>query len=117
MVTSLFKRSGGYFAGLTASRIMTTVVFILLARHFAPSIFGQAVLYVTLLTVGTYFADVGLVQWYQKVAESEDRKILFHRVLSARLYTLLLEIGTFVIFFALVPTFSSFIQTLFFINL
>jgi O-antigen/teichoic acid export membrane protein len=85
MVSALFKRSGGFFFGLTASRLITTIVYILLARHFAPHIFGQLILYATLLSIATYFADLGLNQWYQKEVERAEPKQTFHKVLSAHL--------------------------------
>lgn len=106
MVSGLLKRSGGYFLGMASSRILTTIVFIIFARHFTPDIFGDLVLYITLLAIVTYIADVGLVQWYQKAAESKDRKKLFHTIISARIHTLLISMGVVALFLYFVPTFS-----------
>lgn len=117
MVSSLLKRSGGFFFGLTLSRLITTGVFILLARHFAPAIFGQLILYVTLLSVGTYFADLGLNQWYQKNVNLLGEKQALHNVISARTYSLIVTLGVFIVFFILVPTFSVFMTALFLINI
>jgi O-antigen/teichoic acid export membrane protein len=117
MVSALFKRSGGFFFGLTASRLITTIVYILLARHFAPHIFGQLILYATLLSIATYFADLGLNQWYQKEVERAEPKQTFHKVLSARTYSLLITIAIFSVFFYFIPSFNFAIQVLFLINI
>ena len=92
MLTNLFKRSGIYFSGLVASKIVTFIVYILLARHFFPEKFGEVVFFMTLLQTVTVAADFGLNQWYQKRADFENKKMLFLKITSARLFTLLISI-------------------------
>ena len=92
MIRSLFKRSGVYLSGLTASRMLSTIVFILFARSLTPSAFGDFVLFTTLALTITYFSDFGLNQWYQKKASEHETNVLFNIVLNARLLTLLVSI-------------------------
>ena len=88
MLKPLFKRSSIYFVGLTAGKLLSTIVFILFARALLPAYFGNFVFFITLLQIITFFSDFGLNQWYQKQADSEDKTALFGKVLKARLYTL-----------------------------
>ncbi|PIV10015.1 hypothetical protein COS31_05110 [Candidatus Roizmanbacteria bacterium CG02_land_8_20_14_3_00_36_15] len=94
MIKSLFKHSTIYFSGLFVSKLLTTIVWILIARLFAPVIFGQVVLYLTFIQLATYFANFGLNQWYQKQIEHHQyqRGLLLNKILNARLITLFLSL-------------------------
>lgn len=100
MIRSLVKRSGSHFFGLLFGKLLSTLVFIFLARILVPEAFGKATLYVTLLSLGTLLADFGLNQWYQKNIHFLSKKMHLHSVLSARFITLfvsLFVLGTILI--------------------
>lgn len=106
MIRSLFKRSGIYFGGLVAGKVLSFLVFILFARALLPTNFGNFVLFVTLLQLITYFADFGLVQWYQKKAATDDRDELLDKVISARIVTLFISYLLSLIFLLLSSSFN-----------
>ena len=117
MLKPLFKRPTIHFSGLLFSKAISTFVFILLARLFGPQMFGEFIFYITLLTIFTVFFDFGLNQWYQKTAEGQPPTVIFQKVLSARLITLLLAV--LIALFVLVrwTNFSSFYIAIFLITL
>lgn len=117
MLTALFKQSGIYFFGLVISKILSVIVFILFARTLLPAKFGDFVLFVTLLQIITIFADFGLNQWYQKQADKTDKKKLFYKVISARMFTLIFSLIASYFFLNLTKSFSSSISLIFLINL
>lgn len=113
MLSGLFKRSGIYFIGLTLSKILSVIVFILFARTLLPQNFGNFILFVTLLQVITFFADFGLNQWYQKKADSIDKNILFNQIISARVFTLIISLIVSWIFINLTNSFSPLVTIIF----
>lgn len=108
MIKSLFKHSTIYFSGLFISKVLTTVAWIVIARLFAPVIFGQVVLYLTFIQLSTYFANFGLNQWYQKQIENHQyqRGLLFNKILNARLITLFLSLVILGFFLFFTKSFS-----------
>ncbi len=92
MLKNLIKQSSIYFVGLAFGKVLSTVTFILLARHLLSEGFGTFTLFLTLLQVITYFGDVGLNQWYQKQVEDHHTKHLLNNILSVRIFTLILSV-------------------------
>ena len=92
MIKRLLRRSSIHFAGLLVAKVVGTLVFILLARLLAPSIFGEVAYYITIVSVVTIVGDCGLVQWYQKKSVTEPRDRLLGRLVAARLSTALLSV-------------------------
>jgi len=117
VLSALFKRSSIYLGGLTVSKLLSTLVFILFARILLPQNFGNFVLFVTLLQVVTFFADFGLIQWYQKQATITDKNTLIGEVLFARLITLFISIIISIFFLLISKSFSNYISILFIISL
>lgn len=118
MILPLFKRSTIYFFGLTLSKVLSVLVFILFARVLLPEKFGNFTLFVTLLQVITFFADFGLNLWYQKKAgDGEDRQILFSKIISARIFTLFLSILISITFLYLTSSFQFLISVIFLLTL
>lgn len=117
MIKGLFKRSGIYFAGLSASKVLSTLVFILFARSLRPELFGKFVLFNTLVLTFTFFFDFGLNQWYQKKAPTEDRKKLFIDLISARILMLLISFVIAVILLFITHSFSLLISVFFLMTL
>ncbi len=117
MIEDLLKRSTSYLGGLVLSKVLSVIAFILFARALLPLGFGQFVLFTTLLQVITFFADFGLVQWYQKHAHIAERRRLAHNMLSSRIATLGLSLigGSIFIYFS--RSFDSFVTILFLICL
>ena len=113
----LLKLSSKYLSGLVLSKILSVIVFILFARALLPLGFGQFVLFTTLLQVVTFFADFGMIQWYQKYAHSEDRKKLAQNMLSSRVITLGSSLVAAGIFIHFSRSFDSFVTVLFLICL
>lgn len=117
MLRVLFKQSGVYFSGLVLSKILSVVVFILFARTLLPQKFGDFVLFVTLQQIVTFFSDFGLNQWYQKKADSTDKNVLFSKIISARIFTLIVSLIISWLFVNLSHSFNSFVAILFVLNL
>lgn len=91
MIKSLFKHSGVFFFGSLISKVVTTLVWILLARVLSPEKYGQFTLYFMLMQFVTFLADFGLNQYYLKSVENLDRKYLFNKVFFVRTATLLVS--------------------------
>ena len=89
MIKGLLKRSSIYFFGLTAGKVVTTLAYILLARHFLPHDFGQIVLYATILNIAGSLGNFGLNQYFQKKAQAAPM-VVFQQVIRARLFLYLL---------------------------
>ncbi len=108
MIKSLFKDSTVYFSGLFVSKLLATIAWIVIARLFAPVIFGQVVLYLTLIQLATYFANFGLNQWYQKQIEDHQyqRGLLLNKIINARLITLLFSLVILGFFLFFTESFS-----------
>jgi len=105
MIRSLFQRSITLFMGLAAGKVLSTIIFILLARTLLPESFGQILFLATFLQIVTVLADFGLVQWYQAHYEKEKDHFLFHRILRARLLTLIVSAVAAFTFLTLTRTF------------
>lgn len=117
MIRNLFKRSGIYFIGLSASKVLSTFVFILFARSLGPESFGKFVLFNTLILTFTFFFDFGLNQWYQKQAHKEDRRKLFIDLISARIFMLGLSLVIAALLLFVTHSFSLLISVFFLITL
>lgn len=114
MIKSLFKRSGKYFLGLTTSKILSSIIFIVLARHFGPSGFGEIIFFWALSQLFTSWFDFGLIQWYQKkVHNYDDKQQLLWQMIEARLTTLLAAMITATLIFAVGKFFSTSLIILF----
>jgi len=85
MIKSLFKRSFSHFSGLMLGKVLSTVLFIFLARVLLPEKFGFFLLFVTVAQLVTLLSDFGLKQWYQKQAHIFTRSKTFSLVIEARL--------------------------------
>jgi len=105
MIRSLFQRSITLFMGLAAGKVLSTIIFILLARTLLPESFGQILFLATFLQIVTVLADFGLVQWYQAHYEKEKDHFLLHRILRARLLTLIVSAVAAFTFLTLTRTF------------
>lgn len=92
MIQALFKRSGIYFGGLVFSKVLTTILFILLARLLQPDGFGQLTLFLTLLTLITVVSDAGLNQWYQKYTSDDSVVHNLHTIIGIRTYLYFISI-------------------------
>lgn len=118
MLRSLFKRSGKYFLGLITSKVLTSIAFILLARYFQPSVFGEIVFYWALIQLFTSWSDFGLIQWYQKKAHAlKDHRSLLAEMIEARIATLILSITIATFMFYIGGLFSPSLIALFIITL
>lgn len=117
MIRPLLKRSAFYFVGLSLSKALSIIVFILFARVLKAEGFGDLVLYATLGQIATFLGDFGLVQWYQKKAHVEERSLLFSKLIVSRIFTLIMSIILWLTFFTIVPTFSYFVVILFVLTL
>ncbi|MBI2641886.1 polysaccharide biosynthesis C-terminal domain-containing protein [Candidatus Roizmanbacteria bacterium] len=118
MIRSLFTRSGVYFFGLTLGKALSVIVFILFARALLPEQFGNFVFFVTLIQLVTFFADVGLVQWYQKQsAQSDDQNILLSKVIITRFFTYVISAILSMFFLFLTGTFTPLITIIFLLTL
>lgn len=117
MIRSLFKQSGVYFLGLTFSKLLSVIVFILFARQLLPARFGDFVLFVTLLQIVTFFGDFGLNQWYQKRADEDDKAILLGKIISARNFSLMISLVLSAIFLIITHTFNSSVLLIFLLTL
>ncbi len=117
MILSLFKQSGVYFFGLTFSKLLSVVVFILFARQLLPARFGDFVLFVTLLQIVTFLGDFGLNQWYQKRADADDKTLLFNKIISARTFSLIVSLILSTFFLMLTHTFNFIISVIFLLTL
>lgn len=91
MITSLLKNSGIYFTGLSAGKVLTVLLFVLLARLLGPSSFGQYVFFLTVLQLITIVSDIGLIQWFQKEAHVSAAKELMHEIIPVRIVTLVVS--------------------------
>jgi len=117
MLRGLFKRSGIYSVGLAFSTFLGITIYIFLARHFGPDVFGTVMLFVTLSMVITTTANFGLVMWYQKHIDSSTKDNIFCSLISTRTYTLLLSILVSAVILYATHSFSFVISTLFLIRL
>jgi O-antigen/teichoic acid export membrane protein len=87
MIKKLFLHSSIYFAGLLCGKMLSILVFILFARTLQPEAFGDFVFFITLLQTVTFFADAGLIHYYQTRPSSD----LFKKIIVTRLYTLFIS--------------------------
>ena len=114
MIKGLLKRSGIYFSGLTAGRLITTLAYIFLARHFLPNEFGQIVLYSTILNIAGALGNFGLNQILQKSDPSKlistFQKVICARIVSYSVSFLLIALG--LLFFNPFSVFISFMLLL-----
>lgn len=117
MLSGLLKRSGIYFICLTLSKIFSVLVFILFARTLLPQNFGNFIFFITLLQVITFFSNFGLNQLYQKKADVEDKNILFSKIITARIFTLIISLIVSWIFISLTNSFTPFVTIIFAITL
>lgn len=65
-------------------KALTVVGTIALARHFDPAVFGEVVLFMTLVALVSGVADAGLAQWYQMEAPRVGRWAALRGALWAR---------------------------------
>jgi len=108
MIKSLAKRSSLYFLGLLVGKALSFAVFILFARVLLPEVFGDFILFVTIIQLVTFIADFGLIQWYQKQASTQSSPKLFSLVIQARITTFLISIPLTIIFLTVTRTFVPF---------
>lgn len=106
MYKLLLRRSSTHFTLLLFGKILSSVVFIYLARLLQPASFGEVVLYLTYINLGTLLADFGLIQWYQKHSHLLSKKKHIHAVLSGRFITLLVTIPVLSLLLFLTASFS-----------
>lgn len=93
MIATLAKRSATYLSGLLTSRALSVIAFILYARVLLPEKFGEFIFFVTLIQTITFFADFGLVQWFQKESHNQkNREKIFTQIIQARLFTLIVSL-------------------------
>ncbi len=85
MLRKLFKKSMYYFATLVGGKILTAIVFILLARILQPEKFGLITYFITVVQLMSVLADFGLRSWYQKMMAKKDNLVLFSGLLTWRL--------------------------------
>lgn len=100
MVKQLFLRSGVYFSGLVFVKLISTVLFLVLARTLQPTAFGRLTYFLTVLSLLTLIADWGLIQWYQLKKDKMSETQLMSRLVSSRLFTAIVS-GCIFIFIAL----------------
>jgi O-antigen/teichoic acid export membrane protein len=91
MMRELAKKSGVYFVGLTVSKVLNVLLFIILARLLGPQEFGRYLFFFTLVQLSTVVADMGLIQWFQKEAHEKNIKELLHAIIPARTFTLIIS--------------------------
>lgn len=106
MYKTLIKRSSSHFFTLILGKLISTAVFIYLARTFTPSELGNVVLYLTYISLGTLLADFGLNQWYQKTRHFFSKESQIHDILSGRFLTLLIAIVLLTVVIYLTKSFS-----------
>jgi len=92
MIRDLLKRSSWHLFGLIGGKVVSTLAFILLARSFAPAVFGQILLFITFVTLSNTLGSFGLNQWYQKQKAVNKKKQLFGQVIEARFLSMILAI-------------------------
>jgi len=85
MITSLFKRTISHFSGLVLGKILSTIVFIFVARNLQPERFGELMLFLTVIQLSTVLADFGLKQWFQKQQSVQIEKA-FSQTVAARIF-------------------------------
>ena len=117
MIKSLFKHSGVFFFGSLISKVVTTLVWILLARVLSPEKYGQFTLYFMLMQFVTFLADFGLNQYYLKSVEELDRKYLFNKVLFVRTATMLVSIVIIVLILFYFNIFDFLVSLLFVLSM
>lgn len=91
MIHALIRKSFLYSGSLVVARVISFIAFILFARHLGPELFGQYVLFITLVQIITFIADAGLGQWYQKQVTDDTRHHVFARALAVRTITYVLS--------------------------
>lgn len=104
MIQSLLKHSGIYFAGLSLSKVLTVLLFVLLARLLGPSDFGRYIFFLTLAQLLTVLFDLGLVQWFQKEAHNRPAAELVRIMLPVRTTALAVSMVSAVVIITLFPT-------------
>lgn len=107
MIRSLFKHSSIYFAGLSFSKFLTVILFILLARYMGPAEFGGYIFFITVAQLITVFFDVGMIQWFQKEAHSRPANELVHTILPIRTSALAVSVAVTMIVTYFFPTQSD----------
>lgn len=117
MVRQLFLRSGVYFSGLVAVKLLSTVLFIFLARFLQPELFGKFAYFMTLLSLLTVVSDWGLVQWFQIHRTNGNEDSLINQVTNARLFTLCISAIIFILYVSISRVFSIYESILFLILL
>lgn len=115
MLRGIAKRSGQYFFGLALGKVLTTIAFIWLARLLMPEGLGQAIYFVTLLTITTELGSFGLNQWYQTTIASAHRQTLFTTLASARLISLGVSLLILTIFLLITNPFTPTIEFILFL--
>lgn len=98
MVRQLFFRSGVYFSGLVLVKVLSTFVFIFLARLLQPELFGKLSFFLTLLSLLTLVSDWGLIQWFQVNRTVANEVAQIKRVSHARLFAAIASMGIFILY-------------------
>lgn len=98
MVKQLFFRSGIYFVGLIKVKLLSTLLFIILARLLLPHLFGRLTYFFTLLSLVTLVSDWGMIQWFMVHRTPENEEKLIDRVTQARFFTFICSLALFGIF-------------------
>lgn len=106
MVRTILSRSSWQFAGLAFGKLLSIGLFILFARVLLPELFGQFVLFITIIQLVTAFANMGLKPWFQTQAAQKDPGLVFEQALQARLLTLLVSFLFVLGYLLLVQPFS-----------
>lgn len=100
MVKSLFQRVGMHSVGIIGGKIVSTGIYILLARLITPQEYGQLTFFVLLnMILGTIWGG-GLNLLYQKEVHDSDKKSLFSLLFGARFFLFVLSsIAALTLFF------------------
>lgn len=106
MVKTILSRSSWQFAGLAVGKLLSIGLFILFARVLLPELFGQFVLFITIIQLVTALANMGLKPWFQTQAAQKDPNLVFGQALQARLLTLLISFLFVLGYLLLVQPFS-----------
>jgi len=107
MTTQLFQRSGTYFVGLTVSKALNLILFVVVAKLLIPADFGSIIYYSTIIALVTVIADFGTIQWYQKhITLLTNKTKVLHSVFNARLVTFGISIVAIGIYLLISQRFS-----------
>lgn len=117
MIRNLAKVSTKYFSGLLASKLLSTVIVIFIARVLAPTQFGQYTFFLTSIYIFAALAQAGLSLYYQKTFHSKNSQKLLNEIYQTHIFTLIVAIAGSAIIFLWSNTFSPIILALWIVGL